>query len=172
MAEAEIAEPAEQAAHQIGDVAMIDAELLRRPLSADRAQATLALEQCVVLLGRDPVVIFQPRPALALCVVLALLAVGIGILGPFAPALGVDRVFVREIKRQLGGAIPVVGDQKNRFAGLGFKICAQFFDRTGGRTPAAQAIPYRRESLFQCLHTRFYAPVWHAARPLPDMLER
>ena len=103
MAEAEIAEPAEQAAHQIGDVAMIDAKLFRRPLPADCAQSVLAREQGVVLLGRNPVVIFQPGPAGGPRVVLALLAVGIGILGPFAPALGVDRVFVGDIKGAIGG---------------------------------------------------------------------
>jgi len=103
MAEAEIAEAAEQSADQIGWVIMIDAQPLDRALVADRAHAILLFKQRVVLSGRDPVVIFQPGPAFRFRIVLALLAVGIGMLRPFAPPLGVDCVFVGGIEGAIAG---------------------------------------------------------------------
>jgi hypothetical protein len=115
MAKAEIAQPAEQPSYQFGRVMMIDAQPLDRPLVADRAHAVLLFEQRVVLLGRDPVVIFQPGPAVGSRIVFTLLAVRVGMLRPFAAALGVDRVLVGGIEG------PIVGKRAQAEVGI-FRI--------------------------------------------------
>jgi hypothetical protein len=115
MAEAEIAQPAQQPAYQFGRVMMIDAQPLDRPLLTDCAHAVLLFEQRVVLLGRDPVVIFQPGPAVGSRIVFTLLAVRVGMLRPFAPALGVDGILVVGIEG------PIVGKRAQAEVGI-FRI--------------------------------------------------
>ena len=53
---------------------------------------------------------------------------------------GLLGALLRQVKRQLGGAIAVGGDQENRLPGSGFEVAAQFCDRCGGRAPTAEPI--------------------------------
>jgi len=98
IAEAEIAAAAEQTAHLVADVAMVDVERLARLAGlADGADAVLARQQRIVIGRRHPVAALEHDLAAIAGHVRALRQLAARILCVLLAALGVDAILVRRV---------------------------------------------------------------------------